>query len=651
MPVAVALPSAVAVVAVLANVILRPRLAALLLVAVVVSNASTVLGPVGPVSLYLAVLATAAAAVALGLRRGTLRAQWSPLFLLALLFLVARAVSLAVATDASLGRAVVVAGAKDVIYLLLLTTLLAGPRDALPRDVAAGAMTAGVVLTLLSGLSLVQEFLLHNATTFGGFSNVPLEADVGAFTARHAGPGADVNFWARTLVLFLPVVLSLGVAPQLGRWGRAWLAAVGVLLGGLYLTQSRGGLLAAAVAVGLWLALSGRSRRQLLAVAVAVVAGVLLVPGVSSRIATLGLVSTSTAVTADKSLVDRAAVQRVGLAMARDHPLLGVGAGNFERRENDYRRRYGPELTENLAAHDVYLEMLAESGVVGLAAWLALLAGTLLLAGRTLVRTRGRGPPLVRVPPGSALDPRAGLSALLSAGLLAGIAGWAVASIFLHLADFPVLLTAVALVAALDVQARRSATEPVPAATAARRRPMSLLRVATAGLALLVAAAVVVTRPERWQASAVATVVSSAPDAYAQTVLSRGPIVASYVVAAARPRFLREAGAASGLSPQVVHGSRLTVRQAGRSAVLLVTVDSSRRADAERLAPAAAESFAAYAGSLRTLYTVRTADGPVLVRRAPVGPLPVLALLALLATAAVALAPAARRRRAGAAPA
>lgn len=670
MPLAVVLPAAVAAATVLGNAVLRPRLAALLLVAVVVSNASSVVGPVGPVSLYLAVLATAVAAVALGLWRGTLRPVWSPVFLLALLFLVARAVSLAVATDAGVGRAVVVAGAKDVVYLVLLTTLLAGPRDALPLDVATGAMTAAAVLTLLAGLSVVQEFLLHNATTFGGFSNVPLGADVGAVTARHSGPGTDVNFWARILVLFLPVVLTLAVARELGRWRSGWLPAAAVLLAGLYLTQSRGGLLAAAVAVGLWLALSGRSRRQLLAVAVAVVLGVLLVPGVISRITTLGLISTSTSVSADKSLVDRAAVQRVGLAMARDHPLLGVGAGNFELRENDYRRRYGPELTENLAPHDVYLEMLAESGVVGLAAWLAFLAGALLLAARTLVGTRRRGPPQLlaggrhrprstaplRLPPPPfpawGVDgPRTGLSALLSAGLLAGITGWAVASVFLHLADFAVLLTAVALVAALDVHAQRADIDPVRAAAPAARQSLPVLRLAAAGLALLVAGVLVATRPDRWQASTTATVVTSAPSAYAQTVLSRGPIVASYVVAGARSRFLREGGAAAGLSPAAVDRSRLTVRQAGTSAVLLVTVDSPRRTDAERLAPAAARAFSSYAGSLRAIYTVRTVDGPVLVRRSPVDRSRLLSVLALLAAAAIALVPAvSHRTRAAPAP-
>lgn len=651
MSLAVVLPAAGAAAAVLANAVLRPRLAALLLVAVVVSNASTVVGPVGPVSPYLAVLATGVAAVALGLRRGTLRPVWSPVFLLALLFLAGRAVSVAAASDAGLGRAVVVAGAKDVVYLVLLTLLLAGPRDALPLDVASAAMVAGAALAVLSGLSLVQEFLLHNATTFGGFSNVPLGADVGARTARHSGPGSDVNFWARTLVLFLPVVLSLGVARELGRWRRIWLVAAAVLLGGLYLTQSRGGLLAAGLGVGLWLLLSGRPRRQLAAVAVAVAAGVLLVPGVSSRIATLGLISTSTSVTADKSLVDRAAVQRVGLAMARDHPLLGVGAGNFELREEDYRRRYGPELNENLAPHDVYLEMLSESGVVGLAGWLAFLLGAALLGVRTVVTARRRAPPRSTRHVGApAATGGVALPALLAAGLVAGLAGWAVASVFLHLADFAVLLTVVALVAALDVQLRGVAAAAVPAAPRVERPRRVLARLAAAGLALLLTGALVGTRPQRWEASAAATVVSPAASAYAQTVLSRGPVVASYVDVAARPRFLREAGTMAGVPPGAVARSRLAVRQAGSSAVLLVTVDSPRRADAARLAPAATAAVAAYAGSLRALYTVRPAtELPVAVRRSPVEPLRVLALLVLVITAGVALAPVARRRPAGAA--
>jgi O-antigen ligase len=68
--------------------------------------------------------------------------------------------------------------------------------------------------------------------------------------------------------------------------------------------------------------------------------------------------------------------------MIRDHPLLGVGRGNYL----ELARLYNPWTLE-YPVHNVYLLSWAETGIIGLVALGALLVGAFRAAGRTL---RGR---------------------------------------------------------------------------------------------------------------------------------------------------------------------------------------------------------------------------------------------------------------------
>lgn len=70
---------------------------------------------------------------------------------------------------------------------------------------------------------------------------------------------------------------------------------------------------------------------------------------------------------------DRLALWRAALAMTRERPWLGVGTGGFR---HVYGRYLGlPEWDERIFANNLYLEVLADMGIVGLAVWLWLLAG------------------------------------------------------------------------------------------------------------------------------------------------------------------------------------------------------------------------------------------------------------------------------------
>lgn len=425
-------------------VLRRPTAALLLLVVVEVSNAGEVLPSPGGLSLYLVALVLALGAGALGLYRGTVQLVWSPVLLFAGVYFAARALSVLASPEA--GLIAVTETAKDLVFLVVILTLLAS------RHGYGGATRAVVAITaLLAGLALVQEFVLGNRTDFGGFSQVPLARDLGGTTARHSGPVADVNFWARNLVLFVPLALSLWAQPTAGpaadprRW--AWLGSAALLCGGLYLTQSRGGLLSLAVTLGCWAVLVSRNRRRLAWIAPVALVVLLAVPGVGSRLATLASSEDD-----DPSLIGRVEAMQVGAATFLDRPALGVGAGNFTQAWPQYARIALPEGT--LAPHNLYLQMAAESGLVGLTGWLLFYGSALFVAARALA--------LAHRPSG---DPWPSPAVLHSAGIVAALVGWGFASVFLHLAHLRTFLFVVALGAALDLEARRTVAIPAPVAS------------------------------------------------------------------------------------------------------------------------------------------------------------------------------------------
>jgi O-antigen ligase len=86
---------------------------------------------------------------------------------------------------------------------------------------------------------------------------------------------------------------------------------------------------------------------------------------------------------------------RNSLLLARDHPLLGIGPGQFNARMQDMvadGRSLNPWVTEYSHAHSIYFDALVSAGVLGL---VAMMAGYLFLPFRTFggmldsVRTAG----------------------------------------------------------------------------------------------------------------------------------------------------------------------------------------------------------------------------------------------------------------------
>jgi len=580
-----------------------PLLTTALLTAIVVGSLGEVVGKVGPVSAYPVALAVGAFA----LIRARRRLPWSPVLLATLIWYATQAVSVAVAQNPAAAQSALWEETHNTLPLLIIAI---GLLPMLRRlDVVLGVAVA--VLAGLAGLSVVQEFILHDATTLGGLTRLGIQDSVvPQLLGRHSGPEADPNFWGRQLLLFLPISLSLWHARLGGQRRWMWLLAAGLLAVGEYLTQSRGGIVAMLVALVVWSAMLVRDKFRLTALVSAVVLAVIVLPGVGNRLDTL-LQTGSTSATApvDPSLQGRTEVQKAGLAMAADHPWLGVGAGNFETAEASYVRRLSlGALATGLAPHDLYIQMLAETGVLGLAGWMAFYLVGVLVA----FRARRAWLRLGRPKPG---DP-----ASLSAGVVAGVVGWGVASIFLHLADLPSLLLVIAVGAALDLQARQAAgwlsvplgsaqkllARPSPPALTTQsslRRPLQLC-----SFAMVIVLGTMVSLPgfraRLWTAQIGVDVVPSnvTSSGYAYDVLSRATTMPTFMLVASNHRFVDEAATQVGISDKDRRQLQVAVSRQGTSAHFTLAVLSPDGQTAHDVAAATIQEVESYLNAVDASY-------------------------------------------------
>ncbi len=607
----------IAALLVLGRMAFAPALTTGLLAGVVVSDISSVLGKAGPLSAYLLALILAVVALVIAIRRGALRPRWSPFFLLAAVWLATRALSVLYARSVSAGVTELVDEAKGLVLLVVLTLLLTGVR----RPQRIMSLAVGVV-TALAAVTLVQEFMLHDSTDLGGLSKIGVVSEIAGLGARHSGTQTDPNFWGRVLLLFLPLALALAWQRRGDRriHPRWWLLAVALLLGGEYLTQSRGDLIAALVTAAVTLALIVRNRVRLMACAAGVVVIVAMLPGVGNRLGSLATLGDPPANgVVDQSLLGREAALKAGLAMFRDSPLVGVGAGNFDVAGRSYQRELGLSALslsngELLAPHDFYLQMIAEGGVIGLVGWLVFYLGSLVLMWRTRRRFRQLS------------GGRDGPESQLSSAILAALIGWGVASIFLHLANLPILLTIVAFGAVLHLRARDAwlEREAQPAAGAAagienetadeKPRGSGVRRVLVAITVMLFAGSIVLGRVATsttvgWSANAVVSIEpadQSAALGYSYAVLSRTRTMPTFVELASSPRFLTEAENAIGVKPADRSGLRLTAVRQPDARTFSITVVAGNGQLAQRLVTAVVKGFHDYLAAQRSIYTVST---------------------------------------------
>jgi O-antigen ligase len=237
-----------------------------------------------------------------------------------------------------------------------------------------GVFVVGALLSVLWGLTQAKVANSSSALQVGRLTGATVEANVLA-----------------TLLIVCMVFASALALRARGPAARALsvcaaLAAAAAFFG----TFSRGGIIAFLVAILTGCVYGGRWRRVFvaLAIGVALVGAVVLHDTTST--AAQRLTSTDTS--------GRSDIWTVGLRMVRAHPIVGIGSGNYTIAEPHYLltsagtvKNVNLILTSPHVAHNIYLNVLAEMGIIGLALFLSVIALSIRSAVRAVTLFRASG--------------------------------------------------------------------------------------------------------------------------------------------------------------------------------------------------------------------------------------------------------------------
>ena len=271
---------------------------------------------------------------------------------------------------------------QAAIALVAAMDLARRPADLKPVAVAAGLVLGGEAL-----FAGVRAVLAIGPESFR----------VGGIT-RAFGTFEQPNPFGGYMALHLPFALAAFTFWR-GKLRYAASVLVALVLAGILLSLSRGAWLAgiAGSLTVFWMARRcvPRTMQRMALVFVLVAATLLLVAGRNVVPApALSVLSgekdiveiASNPGDSDFAITQRIAFWVAGARMVADRPLTGVGAGNFDESYPDYNIGIWGESLGH--AHNLYLNLAAETGLIGAGLFVAFLAGVVAKAARFKAKDR-----------------------------------------------------------------------------------------------------------------------------------------------------------------------------------------------------------------------------------------------------------------------
>ncbi|MGK4580470.1 O-antigen ligase family protein [Kitasatospora sp. HPMI-4] len=302
----------------------------------------------------------------------------------------------AAATVASIDPAASVTGFIRLVqvFVLVPACVLGALRDRYDQRLVLGSF---VLAALIEGTVGANQYLTGTGASYTGR---PIRA-VGTFGAL------DIMAMSTVVSFGLLAALALGLAERGPGGSRplrlAMFAAAAFLTFPLAVSFSRGSWIACAVAVTV-LVLRVDARMAVRSALLGLAAGVVLVcgtgvgsDGVTQRLSSIGSVSAAP----DQSVSDRYDLWTTAGRIWQDHPVTGAGPKAFQQLRDSHaplRLSSGSDAADAtigfqreplLSPHNMYLLVLSEQGLIGMAAYAALFL--VLLIG-CLRRPDGTGP-------------------------------------------------------------------------------------------------------------------------------------------------------------------------------------------------------------------------------------------------------------------
>ncbi len=265
------------------------------------------------------------------------------------------------------------------LYLLVVNVVRSPSalRNAVWALIAVGAF--------LGALSVFQVITGTYSNDYLGFAQNDATNDVGQAVSglnRLAGPIGEKNRYAQVMLMLVPLALFQGWTERgrllkLAAFGAAVLISAAVIL-----TFSRGGAVGFALVIVIMTALRYIKPIQLFVVLVLAGSLLIAVPQYADRLTSLSAivdaVTGGDASNADTSILSRATENLAALSVFADHPIIGVGPGQF----SSYYQQYADDIaiavrTTDRQAHNLYLATAADTGILGLVCFLMVLFTTL----------------------------------------------------------------------------------------------------------------------------------------------------------------------------------------------------------------------------------------------------------------------------------
>lgn len=190
-------------------------------------------------------------------------------------------------------------------------------------------------------------------------------AHASGYPGRFTGLDVNPNELGMTLALGLPMAWYVSLAQPHRRFAWLWRLYLPLAATAILLTASRGAFLTMLVALAIVPATQGRLRTKVALCTLAV--GSLVVAALIVPETTLERLQTTRADIESGYFGNRGQIWRGGLDVAREHPLIGTGAGTFGAAVE-------PSLNFQWSSHNVFLGILVEDGVIGLVLFLAVIA-------------------------------------------------------------------------------------------------------------------------------------------------------------------------------------------------------------------------------------------------------------------------------------
>lgn len=246
-----------------------------------------------------------------------------------------------------------------------------------------GAKALIISITFVSLLGVIHT-LTGSDETFWGFAQQSAFGQVDdSGDLRFGGPIGEANIWGQVLVSIIPFAIYRFFTARRAVTKIAFASSALLILLSMLFTQSRGAVLALAIIL-LLMVLEMRINIQSLAsmAMIGLIIFVIVPTKYTSRIISLGsLLQTNQdySYTQDDAIEGRREKMLTGLAMFRNSPILGVGFSNYTDNYWEYAGNLGLEAgTRNRTGedtarqpHSLYIEILAETGLLGLMSFTA----------------------------------------------------------------------------------------------------------------------------------------------------------------------------------------------------------------------------------------------------------------------------------------